>query len=127
VEKPLTTNRDLFKVITTVHLLRMKSADMDTIELLLPPPSLKRIMKPMFLHLRLMERKYLKLKRDFARRRIEQRHIEAVGRERASQVTRHSAPALEKIHGCLLIHPGKATYSNFDFLEGLDPVTQSTS
>jgi hypothetical protein len=44
----LTTNRDLFNVITTAHLLRMKSADMDTIELLLPPPSLKRIMKPMF-------------------------------------------------------------------------------
>jgi hypothetical protein len=69
----------------------MKSADMDTIELLLPPPSLKRIMKPMFLHLRLMERNNLKLQRDFARRRIEQRHIEAVGRGRASQVTRHSA------------------------------------
>jgi len=53
----------------------MKSADMDTIELLLPPPSLKRIMRPMFLHLRLMGRNNLKLKRDFARRRIEQRHI----------------------------------------------------
>jgi hypothetical protein len=91
VDKPLTTNRDLFKVITTAHLLRMKSADMDTIELLFPPPSLKKIMKPMFLHLRMMERNNLRLKRDFARRRIEQRHIEAVRRGRSSQVTRHSA------------------------------------
>lgn len=39
MDKPSTTNRDLFKVITTAHLLRMKSADMDTIDLLLPPPS----------------------------------------------------------------------------------------
>jgi hypothetical protein len=90
VDKPLTTNRDLFKVITTAQMLRMKGADMDTIELLhryrglSSTSSLKRIM-------RLMERNNLKLKRDFAQRRIEQRQIESVGRGGASRATRHSA------------------------------------